>query len=96
MPLALKLVNLEEDHPTVNQGLLRLDRALAAARQERTTLLKLIHGYGSSGAGGQLRIEVWKVLDRYKRAGTIREFIPGNSFASPTSPPGRCSNAFPS
>jgi hypothetical protein len=80
MPLALKLVNLEEDHPTVDNGLLRLDRALASARQERITLLKLIHGYGSSGVGGQLRTEVWKVLDRYKRAGTIREFIPGEQF----------------
>jgi len=80
MPLALKLVNLEQDHPTVDNGLLRLDRALASARQERITLLKLIHGYGSSGVGGQLRTEVWKVLDRYKRAGTIREFIPGEQF----------------
>lgn len=77
---AIKVANLEENHPTVDQGLLRLDRALASARQERITLLKLIHGYGSSGAGGQLRFEVWKVLDRYKRAGTIREFIPGEQF----------------
>jgi hypothetical protein len=80
MSFSLKLVNLEENHPTVNQGLLRLDRALAAARHERVALLKLIHGYGSSGVGGQLRVEVWKVLDGYKRAGTIQEFIPGEQF----------------
>jgi len=80
MPPALKLVNLEENHPTVVQGLLRLDRALAAARAERVTLVKLIHGYGSSGVGGQLRVEVWKVLDGQKRAGAIRDFIPGERF----------------
>ena len=80
MPFTLKLVNLEENHPTVDQGLLRLDHALAAAREERITLVKLIHGYGSSGTGGQLRIEVWKVLDRYKCAGTISDFIPGEQF----------------
>ena len=80
MPRALKLVNLEENYPTVDNCLLRLEHALGAARQERIKLVKLIHGYGSSGVGGQLRIEVWKALDGYKRAGSIREFIPGEQF----------------
>ncbi len=80
MAARVKLVNLEEDHPTVNQGLLRLDRALASARAEGFDVLKLIHGYGSSGAGGRLRDEVWKVLDRYRRARAIQAFIPGEQF----------------
>jgi len=80
MQLVMKLVNLEEDHPTVNVGLLRLDRALVAGKHEGAGLLKLIHGYGSSGVGGRLRVEVWKSLDRYKRNGMIREFISGEDF----------------
>ena len=80
MPELIKLVNLEEDRPTVTQGLLRLERALASARQERIALLKLIHGYGSSGVGGSLRMEGWKALDGYRRAGAIRNFIPGEQF----------------
>jgi hypothetical protein len=80
MPVALKFVNLEEGRPTVNEGLLRLDHALAAARQENIKILKLIHGYGSSGVGGALRMEVWKALDRCKRNGAIRDFIPGEEF----------------
>lgn len=75
-----KMINLEEGRPTVNIGLLRLDRALAAARAEGVPLLKLIHGYGSSGAGGRLREEVWKALDRFKRNGFITDFIPGEDF----------------
>jgi hypothetical protein len=74
------LINLEEGRPTVNIGLLRLDRALAAARAEGVPILKLIHGYGSSGAGGRLREEVWKALDRFKRNGFIADFIPGEDF----------------
>lgn len=75
-----KIINLEEGHPTVNVGLLRLERALADARASGTPLLKIIHGYGSSGVGGRLREETWKVLDRYQRNGMIEAFIPGEDF----------------
>ena len=75
-----KTVNLEEGRPTVNVGLMRLDRALVAARAEGVPILKLIHGYGSSGVGGLLREEVWKALDRFKRSGFISDFIPGEDF----------------
>ncbi|HVP64588.1 MAG TPA: Smr/MutS family protein [candidate division Zixibacteria bacterium] len=80
MPLRTKLVNLEDGHPTVNQGLLRLERVLVAAGAEGLDTIKLIHGYGSSGVGGALRDEVWKVLDRFQRAGMIEAFIPGEEF----------------
>ena len=73
-------INLEEGRPTVNAGLLRLDRALVAARAEGVPVVKLIHGYGSSGVGGRLREEVWKALDRFKRNGFIANFIPGEEF----------------
>jgi hypothetical protein len=75
-----KIVNLEQDRPTVNVGLLRMERALVAARAEHVALLKLIHGYGSSGVGGILREEVWKSLDRFKRNGFITDFIAGEDF----------------
>jgi len=75
-----KTINLEEGRPTVNVGLLRLDHALAAARTARVPVLKLIHGYGSSGVGGRLREEVWQALTRHKRDGLISEFIPGEDF----------------
>ena len=80
MSLRTKLVNLEDGYPTVNQGLLRLERALVAARAEGLDTIKLIHGYGSSGVGGALRDEAWKVLDRFQRAGMIAAFIPGEEF----------------
>jgi hypothetical protein len=78
--MPFRIINLEEGRPTVNAGLLRLDRALAAARAEGVPILKLIHGYGSSGAGGRLREEVWKALDRFQRNGFISGFIPGEDF----------------
>ncbi len=59
---------------------LRLDRALALARSEGTMILKLIHGYGSSGVGGALRLAVHASLLRYKDSGLIRDFIDGEEF----------------
>ena len=73
-------MNLEEDHPTVNVGLLRLDRAVVTARSEGIGFLKLIHGYGSKGVGGRLKLEAMKALERYKRGGLIKDFIPGEHF----------------
>lgn len=78
--MSCMIVNLEEGHPTVNVGLLRLDHALAAARGAGAPILKLIHGYGSTGVGGRLREEVWQALDRAKRNGLISDFIPGEDF----------------
>lgn len=78
--IKIKLVNLEEDRPTVDEMRRRLDRVLNAARQERIDLLKLIHGYGSSGVGGKLRIAVRTSLSHYKKAAMIQGFIPGEVF----------------
>ncbi len=80
MPTFIKIVNLEEDRPTVNRMRLQLDRALALARSEGIAVLKLIHGYGSSGVGGTLRLAVRSSLLRYKDSGLIRDFIDGEDF----------------
>lgn len=80
VPAKIKTVNLEENRPTVDEMRTHLDRVLVAARYDSTSVLKLIHGYGSSGVGGKLRVAVRTSLSRYKRAGMIRDFIPGEEF----------------
>ena len=42
--------------PSVYEALQRLDLELASARRENARLLKIIHGYGSSGAGGEMNL----------------------------------------
>ena len=80
MPSKIKIVNLEQDRPTVERMRLQLDRALSLARSEGTAIVKLIHGYGSSGVGGVLRSEVWASLVQYRDAGRIGDFIAGEDF----------------
>jgi hypothetical protein len=67
--------------PQVHEALARLDRELAGARQRGEALLKLIHGYGSTGAGGDIRIAVQKRLRELADDGQIRGCIFGESWS---------------
>ena len=77
----IKTVNLKSDMPLVHDALQRLDRELALAREEKTPLLKLIHGYGSTGTGGDIRIAVQKRLHELAQGGQIRACIFGEKWA---------------
>jgi hypothetical protein len=79
-PALIKIVNLEEGMPTVEQARLRMEHELHLAQQGGYHAVKLIHGYGSSGAGGTLRTELQKALHGAAQAGAIRAFIPGEDW----------------
>ena len=51
-----KIVNLEYGRPTVETALVRLNTEIANARSEQIRVVTLIHGYGSSGKGGKIRV----------------------------------------
>ena len=67
--------------PLVREALQRLNRELALARQEKAKLLKVIHGYGSSGAGGEIRIAVQKRLLELAQNGQIHGCIFGENWS---------------
>src|SRR5947209_9538886 len=76
-PTSIKIINLEEGMPQVEQARLRMQHELHAARRRGHKAVKLIHGYGSSGVGGALRIELQKEFVRLAGAGEIKSFIAG-------------------
>lgn len=67
--------------PTVDAAIRRLTYELEHSRVTGAAALKLIHGYGSSGAGGRIRVEVRKYLERQKKLGKFHAFIIGESFS---------------
>jgi len=67
--------------PLVRDALQRLERELALARKEKTKLLKLVHGYGSTGAGGDIRIAVQKRLLEMAQNGQIHGCIFGENWS---------------
>jgi len=76
----MKIIDLEEGMPRVEQARLHMQRELQVARQQGYVAVKLIHGYGSSGAGGSLRIELQKELQRLASSGGVRSFIAGEDW----------------
>lgn len=67
--------------PQVHEALQRLQNELALARQDNSKLLKLIHGYGSTGAGGDIRLAVQKRLLEMVEGGEIRACIFGDNWS---------------
>ncbi len=54
---------------------------MAVARQGKITLLKIVHGYGSSGVGGDIRIAVQRRLHELAEGGQIRGCIFGENWS---------------
>lgn len=79
-PAPIKVVNLEEGMPTAERARLRMEHELHQARRDGAVTVKLIHGYGSSGAGGALRTELQKRLRQAVQDGAIRAFIAGEDW----------------
>jgi hypothetical protein len=79
-PALIKVVNLEEGLPTVEQARLRMEHELHVAREAGYRAVKVIHGYGSSGVGGTLRRELQKDLSRAAANGRIRAFVAGEEW----------------
>ncbi len=64
----------------MEQARLRMQYELREARKQGFTLVKIIHGYGSSGVGGALRIELQKELRKAAQEGAIASFIAGEDW----------------
>ena len=79
--LELREVNLELGMPTVQTALSQLTLELRRTRSMGCTALKIIHGYGSSGKGGKIRVQARSRLAKMKGAGEIADFIPGEDFS---------------
>lgn len=67
--------------PLVEHALKRMHFQLDTHRKVGVTVVKLIHGYGSSGTGGKIRAAVRKELVSMKATGKIRDYVIGEEFS---------------
>ena len=77
----VRVINLEQGFPTRDQAYQKLEAALLRARKDNIAALKVIHGYGSTGAGGVLRFAVRSFLRQRKEKGEIAAFVNGESWS---------------
>ncbi len=77
---ALRTFNVEEGMPTLDEARRSVAAEIKKARQDGVKVLKVIHGYGSSGKGGALCVGLRKSFGLRKKEGVIKAFIAGENF----------------
>lgn len=82
MPYRQKTINLEAGRPFVETAITKLLKNVEIAQREGVSVLTVIHGYGSSGKGGEIRVEGRKQLDFLVEQGGIHSFVNGEDFNS--------------
>ncbi len=74
-------MNLKSGMPTVDEARSQLNTEIDKARQRGDHVLKLIHGYGSSGVGGKLKGAIRSSLRRRRKEGKIQSFVAGEKWS---------------
>ncbi len=73
------VIDLEAGMPAVEDALERLDGLLRKTQEAGIRMVKVIHGYGSSGKGGLIRLAFLEGLQSHRWADRIRDYLPGES-----------------
>jgi hypothetical protein len=76
----VRLINLEQGHPTVEDAMRRMKNDLATAKMSGCKAAILIHGYGSTGAGGVIKPAVGKNLKAPGLVGMVKDWVPGENW----------------
>ena len=80
----IEIINLEAGMPFVKEALERFDREFSSAQNRPIGLLKIIHGYGSSGKGGKIKIALHHKLKLMYSNQLIKSIIKGEVFSKST------------
>lgn len=78
--MASSIINLEQGQPTVESALMRLRLELSTLRRTGTATIKIIHGYGSTGIGGAIRLATRQYLSEQLKDGKIKAYCGGEAF----------------
>lgn len=82
--MSLRTLNLKAGQPTVDDARRRLLAEIGAARRAGVRVLKVIHGWGSSGEGGVLGPAIRKSLRLRVKEGQATMVVTGERFSSDT------------
>ncbi len=77
----IRTVNLKEGLPVVEEALRHMRREISDARACRVKVLKLVHGYGSTGTGGKIKQAVQMELASMHLQGQVRMYVVGDDYA---------------
>ena len=78
---SLRTFNVEATMPTLEEARRMMITEIKEARRQGVRVLKVIHGYGSSGKGGALCTGLRKSFRLRKQEGVIKDFVSGEDFS---------------
>jgi hypothetical protein len=77
----IELLNLEHGLPTAAEARTRLLTEIDVARRKGVSVLKIVHGYGSSGRGGKLRTSLRTLLRQLRDEGKVGRVVAGEAWS---------------
>ena len=77
----IRTFNVEAGMPILDEARRSVAAEIQKAKREGVRVLKVIHGYGSSGKGGALCVGLRKSFRLRKKEGVIKGFIAGEDFS---------------
>ena len=95
MSKLVKVVNLEDGMPSVEQARARLNSELSVARAGGVKILKIIHGYDRAALAGIYELGCRPRCGRWPNAEKFALAFTAKTGAKPTSERGRCSSSSP-
>lgn len=78
--MKVETINIKEGFPPSDVAVANMEIAIEAYSKTDTKVLKVIHGYGSHGVGGEIRILARQRLEELKKFHKIADYVPGEKF----------------
>ena len=91
----IQTINLKKEMLFVDEALGTLSLELDLARSQGVKILRVIHGYGSSGTGGRIKQAVIQELASLSRAGKVQAYVVGDRYSEHTNQGRDLLNEFP-
>ena len=82
----VKEVNLERGNPTVDVAMRKLLNELSTAKGAGYKAVVLVHGYGSTGVGGAIKVATKSKLKEGSLIGIVKAFTGGESWLNDKKP----------
>ncbi len=79
--IAVRTFNIEATLPSLEEARRLVIAEIKQAKRDGVRVLKIIHGYGSSGKGGALCIGLRKSFGLRKKENVIKDFVLGEDFS---------------
>ena len=77
----MRTFNVEANFPSLDEARRLVIEEIRRAKRDGVRVMKVIHGYGSSGKGGALCVGLRKSFGLRKKEGVIKDCVAGEDFS---------------